>query len=149
MDFPCSPYFVPADVLFVYHQVGDQFRAHLLLRASSTRSFTHHHQLLYLLLHHKLEYFIFFYALLNLFSLLSHCVGALFILQADSSCFHVQLFWFVFNLACVTSICITLNYWGKHGRNMVIRGIKPAGKQPVAIEIPYFTLLLLRCTTII
>ena len=32
--------------------------------------------------------------------------------------------------------CIALNYWGKHKRKMVIRGIKLTGKQPAAIELP-------------
>jgi len=32
-------------------------------------------------------------------------------------------------------ICIALNYWGRHKRKMVIRGIKLTGKQPAAIDL--------------
>jgi len=38
----------------------------------------------------------------------------------------------------VTAICIASNYWCKHRRKMVIRGIKLTGKQPATIEIPHW-----------
>jgi len=50
--------------------------------------------------------------------------------------------------SCVAGICIALNYWGKHKRKMVIRGIKLTGKQPAATELTqrdHFTNTRLQC----
>jgi len=68
------------------------------------QDFSHHHlRRLCLLLRHKQEYFLFLCIVIiyqvkrqsDLFSEPSHCVAVLFLFQADSTCCHVQLSWFV------------------------------------------------------
>jgi len=60
LNFFCFSFFVLADVLSVYHLVGDQFRAHLLLK---TRYFPRHYRRHFLLLH-TIDKTIFSYELL-------------------------------------------------------------------------------------
>jgi len=81
------------------------------------QDFSHYHlRRLCLLLRHKQEYFLFLCIVIiyqvkrqsDLFSEPSHCVAVLFLFQADSTCCHVQLSWFVFHLVLsLSSFLIT------------------------------------------
>jgi len=94
-------FFVPVDVLYVFHYLRDRFRAHLLFW---TRPFPHHRCLLYFPILHKLEYFRFLCIVLvcqvarqaDLFSEPPHRVVVLFFFKL------IQLTFIINHLFCIT-----------------------------------------------